>query len=93
MIIFVLGVYEFSVGSSFGTVADPKKIFAVALVANASAIILAHNHPSGQIKPSANDNLVIKKCQESGKFLELPVLDHIILTRYKYFSFQRKGFL
>jgi DNA repair protein RadC len=68
----VLGVYELSVGSSSGTVADPKKIFSVALAANASAIILAHNHPSGQIKPSANDNLVTRKCQESGNFLKCP---------------------
>jgi len=89
----VLGVYELSVGSSGGTVADPKKIFAVALAANASAIILAHNHPSGLLKPSGNDNMVTRKCVESGKFLELPVLDHIIFSSDSYFSYADEGML
>lgn len=80
-----------SQGSVAGTVADPKKIFKLALEDNASAIILCHNHPSGLIRPSANDNLVTKKCQESGKFLELPVLDHLIIAGERYFSYADEG--
>lgn len=82
-----------SQGSVAGTVADPKKIFKLALDDNASAIILCHNHPSGLIKPSANDNMVTRKCQESGKFLELPVLDHLIVAGEKYFSYADEGLL
>jgi DNA repair protein RadC len=82
-----------SEGSVAGTVADPKKIFKLALEDNASAIILCHNHPSGMIKPSSNDNLVTRKCQESGKFLELPVLDHIIVAGNNYFSYADEGLL
>ena len=89
----VLGVCRISTGSVGGTVADPKKIFQTALGANASAIILAHNHPSGMLKPSSNDNIVTNKCKESGRFLELPVLDHIIVSRNGYFSYADEGLL
>ncbi len=82
-----------SQGSVSGTVADPKKIFKMALEDNASAVILCHNHPSGLVQPSANDNLVTKKCRESGRFLELPVLDHIIVAGEKYFSYADEGLL
>lgn len=82
-----------SEGSVAGTVADPKKIFKKALEDNASAIILCHNHPSGLVKPSTNDNLVTRKCVESGKFLELPVLDHLIVAGEKYFSYADEGLL
>lgn len=89
----VLGVSKISIGSVSGTVADPKKIFQIALAANAAAIILCHNHPSGDLRPSSNDNLVTKKCQEAGKFLELPVLDHLILSSDSYFSYADEGML
>jgi DNA repair protein RadC len=82
-----------SQGSVAGTVADPKKIFKMALDDNASALILCHNHPSGLIQPSSNDNMVTRKCHESGKFLELPVLDHIIVAGEKYFSYADEGLL
>lgn len=89
----VLGVSKISVGSVSGTVADPKKIFQIALKANASAIILCHNHPSGTTRPSSNDDLVTRKCVSAGKFLDLPVLDHIILTKGEYFSYADQGLL
>jgi len=87
------GIYLLSIGSVSGTVADPKKIFAVALAANASAIILCHNHPSGSSTPSMNDNVVTRKCVESGKFLELPVLDHVIVCSKNYYSYADEGTL
>lgn len=89
----LLGVSKISVGGIGGTVADPKKIFQTALKANASAIILAHNHPSGQTRPSQSDRTTTKKCVQAGKFLDLPVMDHIIVTRYGYFSFADEGLL
>ena len=89
----VLGVSKISVGSVSGTVADPKKMFQIALKANSSAIILCHNHPSGTTRPSSNDDLVTRKCVSAGKFLDLPVLDHIILTKGEYFSYADQGLL
>ncbi len=82
-----------SEGSVSGTVADPKKIFKFALENNASAVILCHNHPSGNISPSPNDRKITRKCTEAGKFLDLPVLDHLIVTSDSYFSFADQGLL
>ncbi len=89
----VLGVCKISTGSVSGTVADPKKIFQTALKANASGLIICHNHPSGQTKPSENDKQITNKCKEAGRFLDLPLLDHIILTKESYFSFADEGML
>lgn len=82
-----------SQGGVSGTVADPKKIFRLALEDNASALILCHNHPSGLSKPSSNDNLVTRKCKDSGDFLDLPVLDHLIIAGEHYFSYADEGLL
>lgn len=75
----VMGVSLISTGAIAGTTADPKIIFALALKAAASSIILAHNHPSGNTHPSQADLTLTKKLKEAGQFLELPVLDHLIL--------------
>jgi DNA repair protein RadC len=82
-----------SQGSVAGTVADPKKIFKLALEDNASSIILCHNHPSGLTRPSNNDNQITQKCRESGRFLDLPVLDHLIIAGEQYFSYADEGLL
>jgi DNA repair protein RadC len=76
-----------SEGGMSGTVADPKKIFKIALDNNATSIILAHNHPSNSLKPSHNDIQLTKKIMEAGKVLEISVLDHLIIGNDKYFSF------
>ena len=83
----VLGICDLSTGGVAGTVVDPKLVFIAALKANASAIILAHNHPSCNLNPSAADITLTKKLKEGGNFLELPVLDHIIVTKEGYYSF------
>ncbi len=82
-----------SQGSVSGTVADPKKIFKLALEDNASALILCHNHPSGRVQPSTNDNQITTKCRKSGAFLDLPVLDHLIIAGEQYFSYADEGLL
>jgi len=89
----VLGILEISSGSSSGTVADPKLIFAGALKANASSIILAHNHPSGNLQPSQADIDLTRKLREGGKLLEIAVLDHLILTSESYYSFADEGLI
>ena len=88
-----LGYSIISSGGISGTVADPKIIFQVALKSNASNIILAHNHPSGNPQPSESDMKLTKKIRQAGEMLDLPVLDHIILTSESYFSFADEGFL
>lgn len=76
-----------------GTVADPKMIFTKAIEQLASSIILVHNHPSGNTKPSAADIALTKKMKEAGSFLDLPILDHFIFTDNDYHSFADEGFL
>jgi DNA repair protein RadC len=80
-----------SEGGIAGTVADPKKIFKIALDNKASSIILGHNHPSGQVTPSDADIRLTRKMCEGGKILDLPVMDHIIVGDEKYYSFKDEG--
>ena len=89
----VLGIYELSTGSASETVADPKLVFYAALKANACNLILSHNHPSGNLKPSKADEDLTRKIKEAGKFLDIQVLDHIIVTCEGYFSFADEGLL
>ncbi len=89
----VLGVYLASSGGIAGTVCDPKLVFQVALKANASSIILAHNHPSGNLTPSEADRKLTKKLVEAGKLLDLPVCDHLILTEEGYLSMADEGLM
>jgi len=89
----VLGIVEISTGSSSGTVADPKIIFASALKANASSLIMAHNHPSGNLAPSQSDIQLSRKVREGGKYLEIQVLDHIIITEEGFLSMADEGLM
>lgn len=89
----VLKCERISSGGVSGTVADPKMIFKVALENLCSAIILAHNHPSGNLTPSQADKNLTKKLREAGAYLEVPVLDHVIFTDKAYLSFADDGLL
>ena len=89
----VLCVYPFSSGGITGTVADPRLIYAAALRLNAVSLILAHNHPSGSLKPSRADEELTQKIKEAGKYFDMKVLDHVILTSEGYFSFADGGLL
>lgn len=82
-----------SKGGISGTVADPKLIFADALAAKASSIILVHNHPSGNTRPSQSDIDLTRKLSKGGEFLTLPILDHLIITATGYYSFADEGSL
>jgi DNA repair protein RadC len=82
-----------SSGGVAGTVADPKIIFKKALEQLASSVILVHNHPSGNIKPSTADISLTQKMKQAGQFLDLPILDHIIFTDTDYYSFADEGIL
>lgn len=89
----VLNVEMVSVGGFAGTVVDPKKIFKIALDAKASSIILGHNHPSGQIKPSDADNKLTDKLKKAGEVLDLRVLDHIIVGDENFYSYADEGLI
>lgn len=82
-----------SKGGQAGTVADPKIIFNTALQNHASSVILAHNHPSGNLKPSQADIDLTRKLKSAGAFLDIPVLDHLIITDTGFFSFTDEGML
>lgn len=82
-----------SQGGVSGTVADPKLIFGHALSHLASGIILVHNHPSGNTKPSEADKRLTRQLSEAGKLLEISVLDHVIFTDSGYFSFADESLL
>ncbi len=89
----VLGLFEVSTGGVSGTVADPKIIFTAALKGGASGIIVAHNHPSGNLTASQSDIDLTRKLKEAGKFLEIQLLDHVIVTTEGYFSFADEGLI
>lgn len=82
-----------SKGGLSGTLADPKIIFHIALQHQASSVILAHNHPSNNLKPSQQDIELTKKLHAAGKILDIGVLDHLIITDDGYFSFRDEELL
>ena len=87
----VLGICSLTLGNVSGTIADPKLVFVTALKSNASYVIIAHNHPSSSLKPSRTDEELTRKMKEAGKFLDLPLLDHLIITDESYYSFADEG--
>ncbi|MBI1307622.1 MAG: DNA repair protein RadC [Bacteroidetes bacterium] len=83
--------YKISEGSISGTVADPRKIYKLAIDRGASGIILCHNHPSGNLKPSTSDMDLTRKVKLAGEMLDIQVLDHIIVSSGGYYSFADDG--
>ena len=82
----ILGFSQISMGGISGTVTDVRIIFQTAIKGNASGIILAHNHPSGNLSASEADLVITKKIKEAGKLLDITLLDHMILTEESYLS-------
>ena len=80
-------------GGISGTTVDQKIIFKIALEHLSSSIILCHNHPSGNLKPSDMDISLTKKLKEAGTLLDIPILDHVIITDTSYFSFADEGMM
>ena len=87
----VLGIYPLSKGGITGCVVDVRLVFAVALKCNATGMILAHNHPSGKLKPSNEDILITKKIKSGSTILDILLLDHLIITKNGFFSFSDEG--
>lgn len=82
-----------SEGGMTGTVADPRVILKKALEHDATAIILCHNHPSGNVRPSNADEVLTQKIKQAAAFLDIIIMDHIIVSNEGYFSFADEGML
>jgi DNA repair protein RadC len=89
----VIGIYEASSGGLTGTVADPRLILAAAIKSLAVSIILSHNHPSGNLKPSRADEELTQKIKAAAAYHDIRVIDHIIITSEGYYSFADEGLL
>jgi DNA repair protein RadC len=89
----VIGSYQLSKGGITGTIADVRLILSVALKTLATGLILAHNHPSGNLKPSETDIQLTRKVKDAAKLMDIEVLDHMILSSNGYFSFTDDGII
>ena len=89
----VVGFYKLSSGGMTGTVVDVRMIFTTALNCLATAIIIAHNHPSGKLEPSEADKAITRRIKEASKTLDIAVLDHLIITDEDFYSFADDGLL
>lgn len=89
----VLGISEISVGSLNSSLVHPRECFKEAIRRNSNAIILLHNHPSGDPTPSKEDIAVTQRLAEGGGILGIEVLDHVIIGDNRYISFKERGIL
>lgn len=89
----VIGIHQHSTGGTAATIVDIKQILGIALKSNASSIILAHNHPSGNIMPSKADIELTAKVQKACGLLDLVLTDHLIINDHTYYSFAEEGTL
>jgi DNA repair protein RadC len=87
----VLGVMNVSDGGLTGTVVDARLILQAAILCNASGLILAHNHPSGGLIPSAQDSFITNRVKKACEFFDIQLLDHLIVTSESYYSFADEG--
>ena len=89
----IIGIYNHSKGSSASTVVDTRIICSVALKCNATYMVLAHNHPSDNLKPSKTDIKLTEKLKEAAKLFDIHVIDHLIISKNGYYSFSEAGFV
>ena len=89
----ILNYKIISNGGLTGTVADPRIILKAAIEENATGIILCHNHPSGNLKPSAADELITQKIKQGAALIDINVMDHVIVSNEGYYSFADDGLL
>ena len=89
----VIAYHEVSRGSLDSTLVHPREVFKAALLANAAAIVLAHNHPSGDPTPSPDDMTLTRRLVDAGRLLGVDVLDHIVIGDGRHVSFRERGWL
>ena len=86
-----IGVHTVAIGSLSAAIVHPREVFKAAILANASGIVLSHNHPSGDASPSGEDIAITKRVREAGDLLGIRVLDHLILGDDECYSFVDHG--
>lgn len=89
----ILGLAQISVGGLAASIVEPRQVFKVAILANAAAIILCHNHPSGNVEPSREDIRITRQLVEAGKLMGVPVHDHLIIAGSQYTSLAERGLM
>jgi DNA repair protein RadC len=89
----ILGMAKISEGSNCATVVDIQYIFRLALLMNASNIILCHNHPSGNLQASEADKQITKKLNDAAKLFDMQIFDHLIITSEGFLSMQSEGLI
>jgi DNA repair protein RadC len=87
----VLGVNVVSVGTLTAALVHPRELFKAAILANAANLIIAHNHPSGDAEPSAEDHAITERLRQSGELLGIPVIDHVVVTAERFVSMAERG--
>ena len=88
---FIVGREVISIGSSSSSIVHPREVFKGAIMNSSECIILMHNHPSGDLTPSAEDRSITRRLIEAGDILEIKVLDHIIFGGGRYVSMKERG--
>ena len=89
----VIAISQASTGGVSGTLVDPKVVFRAALLANASGVIFAHNHPTGDVAPSADDLALTRRLGEAGEMIGCQLLDSIVIGNGRYYSCREHGVL
>ena len=86
----VISSHIITIGLVNRTIIHPREVFQCAILDNSSSIVLVHNHPSGNIKPSEEDNEITVRMKEAGELLGISVLDHLIISKDSYFSYRQE---
>jgi len=89
----VTGVHVVSIGSLAASLVHPREVFKTAILANAAAVLVVHNHPSGDPTPSREDREITERLVQCGQTLGIPVLDHVVIAADGYRSFADAGLL
>jgi DNA repair protein RadC len=90
----IIGLNTVSIGSLRRAIADPREVFKPAILAGAAAVMVGHNHPSGDVEPSREDLATTRRLVDAGRLLDIPVLDHLIVGEgAAYFSFHEQHLL
>ena len=86
----IIGIHISTIGIAIKTIIHPREVFIHAIMDNATSIIVAHNHPSNNLKPSEEDIEITERLKEAGKLLGINVLDHLIINKNGYYSFKKE---
>ena len=89
----IIAVRIIAIGTVNRSLVHAREVFRRAIIDNAAAIVVAHNHPSGSLEPSDEDHEVTRRLGEAGQLLGIPILDHLIISRNGFFSFLEHGLM